>query len=80
MSYTSLGDAKFITYRIQLPTTENKIGFNLIGDDDFKTPYILDTIYKYPEGKQILTQATIYFFNICINIKYLITAKGGLEK
>ena len=33
-----------LTYEIELPPSGKKIGFNLLDDEDFTIPYIIDTI------------------------------------
>ena len=42
-----------ITYDIELPPSGKKIGFNLLDDEDFKTPYITDIIPNSPAGHQL---------------------------
>ena len=41
---TPFSDETIITYEIELLPSGNKIGFNLLNDEDFKIPYITDTI------------------------------------
>ena len=46
-----------ITYEIELPPYVNKIGFNILDDEDYKIPYIPDTITNSPAGNQLPAQA-----------------------
>ena len=46
-----------IRYEIELPPSGNKIGFNLLDDEDFTIPYLIDTIPNSPAGHQLPTQA-----------------------
>ena len=43
---------KTVTYQIELPPYVNKVGFNLLDDEDFKIPYITDKIKNSPAGHQ----------------------------
>ena len=40
-------------YEIELPPLGKKVGFNLLDDEDFKIPYITDTIPNSPAGHQL---------------------------
>ena len=40
LTSTPFRDETIITYDIELPPSRNKIGFNLMGDEYFTTPYI----------------------------------------
>ena len=44
LASTPFSDTEIITYKIELPPYGKRVGFNLLNDEDFKTPYILDTI------------------------------------
>ena len=54
---TPFGYKTTISYELEPPPTGNKIGFNLIDDDELTIPYILDTTPNSPIGHQIRTQA-----------------------
>ena len=41
---TPFRDTTIITYEIELPSSGKKVGFHLPDDEDFKIPYITDTI------------------------------------
>ena len=41
---TPFCDTTIITYEIELPSSGKKVGFHLPDDEDFKIPYIMDTI------------------------------------
>ena len=51
LTSTPFRDTKIITYEIELPLYGNKVGFNLLDDEDFKIPYITDTILNSPVGR-----------------------------
>ena len=36
-----------LTYEIELPPSGKKFGFNLLDDEDFTMPYVIDTIQKF---------------------------------
>ena len=48
LTSTPFSDTTIITYDIELPTSGNKVGFNLLDDEDFKIPYTTDTITNSP--------------------------------
>ena len=48
-------DTIIITYEIDLTPSGKKIGFNLLDDDDFNIPYILDNIPNLTANNQLLT-------------------------
>ena len=43
LTFTPFCDTTMLTYEIELPTSENKVGFNLLDDEDFTIPHITDT-------------------------------------
>ena len=57
LTYATFFDAKIITYDIELTPDGNKIGFNLLDDNDFTIPYIINTIQNPPAVHQLPTQA-----------------------
>ena len=57
ITHTPLRDTKIITYEIELPPSGKKIGFNLLYDEYFKIPYVIDKIKNSPAGHQLTTQA-----------------------
>ena len=50
-------DATIITYELELPPAGRENGFNLLDEDDFTIPYIIDTIANSLGGHKITTQA-----------------------
>ena len=44
LTYTPFRDTTTITYEIELPPSVNKVGFNLLDDEDFTISYITNTI------------------------------------
>ena len=46
-----------IKYEIELPSSRNKVGFNLLDDEYFIIPYITDTISNSPVVHQLSAQA-----------------------
>ena len=50
-------DTKIQTYEINLPSAGKKIGFNLLDDEYFTIPYVINTITNSPVGHQLPTQA-----------------------
>ena len=57
-----------------------KIGFNLLNDNEFTIPYILDTITNLPSGNQIKTWSKINVWIISINVEGQITEKGAPDE
>ena len=45
----------------------NKVGFNLLNDEDFTIPYINDTIPNSPAGHQLPSQAKRNLWIIAMN-------------
>ena len=60
-------DATIITYKIDLPPSGKKVGFNLLDYDYFTIPYITDTIPNSPADYQLPSQAKINVWIIAIN-------------
>ena len=56
-----------ITYEIELPASGKKISFNLLDDDDFTIPYIIDTIMNPSAGHKLPTQDNNNVLIISIN-------------
>ena len=79
ISSTTFEDVKIITYEIKLPSIGNQISFNLMDDDDFKIPYIIDTIPNFPVSHKLPTQEKKNAWIISINVEDIITTKGELE-
>ena len=50
-------DTTTITYEIEIPTSGNKVGFNLLDDEDFTIPYVIYTIPHSPSDVQLPPQA-----------------------
>ena len=68
------------TYKIELPPSGKKVGFNLLDGDDFKIPYITDTIPNLPDIHQLPAQALKNVWIIDINGEEPITYKGVLDE
>ena len=73
-------DETIITYDIELPTSGNKISFNLLDDEYFKISYITDTIQNSPAGRQLPSQAKINLWILDINGEWPITAQGVIDE
>ena len=56
-TYTSFCDTTILTYEIELPHDVQEIGLNLLYDEYFTTPYVIDTIPNSPAGNQLPTQS-----------------------
>ena len=80
LTYATFSDTNIITYEIDLPPSENKIGFNLMDDDDFTIPYVTDKIPYSPSSHQLPTQATRNMWIIDINGEEPITSQGALDE
>ena len=70
---------KIITYEIELPPSGNKICFNLLDDEDFKIPYVTDTIPNSPASYQLPTQTKKHLWIIYINGEDPIISQGALD-
>ena len=53
VTYTPFCDATIITYEIDLSPSGKKVGFNLLDDEGFTIPYIIDTIPNSPASHQL---------------------------
>ena len=77
---TPFRDETIITYDIELPPSGNKIGFNLLDDEDFTIPYITDTIHNSPAVHQLPSQAKRNLWIVAINGEEPITSQGVLDE
>ena len=77
---TPFHDTKMLTYELEVPTDGKKIGFNLLDDEDFTIPYVIDTIPNSPDGHKLLTQAKKNVWIIAINGEDPITAQGEIDE
>ena len=77
---TEYYDTNILTYEIDLPPSGKKIGFNLMDDEDFTIPRILDKSPNLPAGHQLLTQAKKNAWIISTNGKEPITDQGTLDE
>ena len=57
LTSTPFIDETIIIYDIELPPSRKKIGFNLLDDEAFTIPYIIDTIHNSPAIHQLPSQA-----------------------
>ena len=80
LAYTPFRDTKILTYEIELPPSGNKVGFNLLENEDVTIPYITDTIPNSPECHQLPIQAKQNVWIIAINGEEPITDKGELDE
>ena len=64
---TTFSDAAIITYEIELPASGKKNCFNLLDDDDFTIPYIIDIIMNPLAGHKLPTQDNNNVLIISIN-------------
>ena len=60
---TPFHDTTILTYEIELPPSVNKIGINLLDDEYFTIPYVINNIPNSLSGNQLPTQANK---NLCI--------------
>ena len=67
LKYTIFINTTIITYEIELPTSGNKIGFDLQDDEYFTIPYVTGTIPNSPVVHQLPTQAKLIVWIIYIN-------------
>ena len=80
LTFTTFSDTTIITYEIELPPSVNKVGFNLLDDEDFTIPYITDTIPNSPAVHQLPSQAKINMQIIAINGEEPITDQDVLDE
>ena len=69
LTSTPFRDATILTFEIDLPPAGNKIGFNLLNDEDFSIPCVINTTPNLPDGHQIPTQDKKNAWIIAINAK-----------
>ena len=55
LTYTTFFYTTIITYEIELPPSGNKVGLNLLNDEDVTIPYITDKITNSSAGNQLPT-------------------------
>ena len=55
LTSTPFIDTTSIIYGIELPPAGKKFGFNLLDDEDFTIPYVIDTIPNSPASHQLPT-------------------------
>ena len=73
-------DIKIIAYEIELPPAGNKIGVNLLDDEDFTIPSIIYTIPNSPDINRLTTQANKNVCIISINGENSIRSQGALDE
>ena len=56
LTSTPFWDTTVLTYEIVLPPDERKAGFNLLVDEDFIIPFVINTISSSPSRHQLPTQ------------------------
>ena len=77
---TPFHDTTILTYEIELPPFVNKVGFNLLDDEDFAIPYITDKISNSTSGHQLIAQAKQNLLIIERNGEEPITAQFALDE
>ena len=80
LTSTQFFDTTIITYEIELPPSGKKIGFSLVDDEEFKIPYVTDTIPNPPAGHQLPTQYKRNLWIISINGEENTTAQVELDE
>ena len=71
---------KILTYEIDLPPSENKIGFILLNDEKFTIPYVTDTMPNSSLSHKLPTQAKKNVWIISINVEETITYQCVLDE
>ena len=61
--------ATIITYELELTSSGKKIGLNLMDEDEFSIPYIIDMIMNSLSGNQLPTQAKKNVWIMNINVE-----------
>ena len=79
LTSTPFSDTKIITYEIDLPPSGNKVGFNILNDEYFTTPYITDTTSNSPAGQIFSSEARKNVWIIDINGEEPIIDQGVLD-
>ena len=69
-----------ITYEIELPPSGNKIGFNLLDDEYFTIPSVIDKIPNSPDSHHLLTQYKKNVWIVAINGEDTITEQVTLDE
>ena len=77
---TPFRDTTIFTYEIKLPPYGNKIVLNLLDEEDFTIPYVIDTIPNSSSSHKLPTQAKKNAWIIAINGEYPITSQGALDE
>ena len=78
--YTPFGYIIMISYEIELPPEGKKICLNFMDDNEFTTPYIIETINNLTTYHQFPTQDNKNVWIISINREDPITTKGETDK
>ena len=77
---TPFSNTKILTYKIDLPSSGNKIRFNLLDDEYFTIPYFTDTIPNSSAGHQLPTLDKRNLWIISVNGEDPITDQGALDE
>ena len=80
LTSTPFHDKTMITYEIELPPSGRKVGFNVLDDEDFKSPSITDTTPNSPSIRHLTAQDKRNVLIIAINGLEPITAQGALDE
>ena len=67
LTSTPFCDTTILTHKIELTPVEKKIGLNLLDDEDFTIPYVIDKTPNLPAVHQLTTQAKKNVWIIFIN-------------
>ena len=65
---------------IELPSDGNKIGFNLLDDEYFTIPYVIDIIPNSPAGHKVMTHTKKYVWIIYDNGEKPMKHQGALDE
>ena len=77
---TPVCDTTILKYEIELPTSVNQIGLNLLGNEYFTITFVADTIPNSLAGHQLTTQSEKYLWIVYINGEEPITDQGVIDE
>ena len=80
LSDTPFTKSTIVNYELEIPPQGKKFGINLMDDDDFNIPYIVELVPNYLAGHKLPDQAKNNFFIVEIYGEYSIVYKGDLEE
>ena len=77
---TPFCDTTIISYELDIPPSGIKIGLNLLDNNEFTIPYILDIVPNSPYVHQLSTQSKKYLFIVSIHGGEQLTEKQLLDE